>query len=100
MEYITKYSNGKSASVHSAFTNRVTLTLMPCSLNMAGFLHSKSILLTYFEKKKKIQTFPGHTEIFMDWFHDKESINNDPRQTGTKKQFYPYSKANKKMNCI
>lgn len=38
-------------------------------------------------------------KIYMDWFNDKESINNDPRETVTKKQFYPYSKANKKMNC-
>lgn len=39
-------------------------------------------------------------KTYMDWFHDKESINNDPRETVTKKQLYPYSKADKKMNCI
>lgn len=29
---------------------------------MEGFLHSKSIFLTYFGKKKKVQTFTGHNE--------------------------------------
>lgn len=66
---------------------------------MAGFLHSKSILLTYFGEKKKITHSQDTMKIYMDWFNDKESINNDPRETVTKKQFYPYSKANKKMNC-
>lgn len=40
-------------------------------------------------------------KIYMDWFHDKESINNDPREAITKAILSLVSKeANKKMNLI
>lgn len=28
-------------------------------------------------------------KIYMDWLHDKESINNDPREAVTKSNFTP-----------
>lgn len=92
MEYIKKDSNEKSASVHSAFPNRVTLTLMPCSLNMAGCLHSKSIFLTYFGKKKVSNIHRTHWRYIWIGFMIKNQLIMIQGRQEQKSSFTPIPK--------
>lgn len=41
------------------------------------------------EKKKQFKHSQDTMKIYMDWLHDKESINNDPREAVTQSNFTP-----------
>lgn len=81
--------------------HKVSLTLITCSLNMEGYLQSKSIFLTYFGREKRFKQSEDTMKIYTGWLHDEEPINTDPREEVIKSSFTPsFQRSQRKMNWI